>query len=81
MRAAEDPGDTVIFMEVSPWRSEGDRWVRVAGPYVVAQVTDASYYVLRVRGTGGMSGCAKSAHAARVRADKILLADGWALEF
>ena len=68
-------------MQVSPWRAEGGRWVRVAGPYVVAQATEECYYVLRVRGAGGTSGSAASAHAARVRADKILLSDGWALEF
>ncbi|NUP06621.1 MAG: hypothetical protein HOW73_11255 [Polyangiaceae bacterium] len=68
-------------MEASPWRSEGGRWIRASGPYIVAQATDHSWYILRVRGTGGMSGSASSVEAARVRADRVLLADGWALEF
>ncbi|MBK6515494.1 MAG: hypothetical protein IPM79_04850 [Polyangiaceae bacterium] len=66
----------------SPWRSEGTRWIRASGPYVVAQATDRGYYVIRVRGrAGGMSGSASSLEAARKRVDRILLDDGWALEF
>lgn len=51
------------------------------GPYVVAQAMDWGWYVVRLRGSGGMSGTAKSAEAARARVDKILLGDGWELQF
>lgn len=66
----------------SPWRAEDGRWIRASGPYVVAQATDRGYYVIRVKGRqGGMTGSASSVESARARVDRILLEDGWALEF
>ena len=50
-------------------------------PYVVAQATDHGWYVVRVHGTGGMTGSAGSVEAARSRVDRVLLRDGWELEF
>ena len=68
-------------MMASPWRAEGGRWIRKEGPYVVAQATEQGWYVVRVHGTGGMTGSAASVEAARSRVDKVLLSDGWELEF
>jgi hypothetical protein len=70
-----------LFMHASAWRREGGRWIRTQGPYVVAQATERGWYVMRLHGTGGMSGSAATVEAARVRIDRILLRDGWELEF
>ncbi|MBL9028348.1 MAG: hypothetical protein JNL21_39520 [Myxococcales bacterium] len=48
---------------------------------MVAQATDWGWYVLRTEGSGGISGSAQTALAARRRADDRLLRDGWELTF
>jgi hypothetical protein len=51
------------------------------GPHVVAQATEHVWCVVRIRGTGVMSGSATSVESARKRIDRLLLGDGWELDF
>jgi hypothetical protein len=53
----------------------------MSGPFVVAQVTERTWYLLRDGGSGGMSGSAQSAETARRSVDRRLLDDGWELCF
>lgn len=64
-----------------PWRVREGRWFRTSGPFVVAQVTEHMWYVLREGGSGGVSGSTATIELARRRVDRVLLGDGWELSF